>query len=133
MADTTLTQTPVTLIASTSVAAGTPARATRDMLTKHGGLLTVKITNGATGPGVQAVATVYVAHTSGATPSAGAAGADWKTLQVLGGGGITANAVSEFSCVVPPCCHMQVEIGGNTVQAVTGEAFFTEYTKLVTT
>jgi hypothetical protein len=133
MPDTTTLLTPATIIASTSVAAGTPQRAAYDLRGKHGGLLTVKITNGGTPPGAQAVATVHVAHDSGTTPAVGAAGAVWKTLAVLGGGGLTASAVSEFPFPVPPCCHFQVEIAGNTSQAVTAEAFFTEYTKLVTT
>lgn len=134
MSTTTTTLTPATLIAAgTSVVAGTPQRAARDMRGKHGGLLTTKITNGATGPTAQAVVTVYVAHNSGTTPATGAEGADWKTYAVLGGGGTTANAVTPMSIVLPPCCHVQVEIGGNTVQNVTGEAFITDYTDLQTT
>ena len=133
MAATTTTLTPVTLIAAgTTVAAGTPQRAARDMRAHHGGLLTAKITNGGTGPTVQAIVTVYVAHNSGTTPATGAEGADWKTFAVLGGGGTTASAVTTFAIVVPPCCHLQVEIGGNTAQSVTGEAFLTEYTDLQT-
>lgn len=134
MPDTTTLLTPVTLIgAGTSVAAGVPQRAAYDMRGKHGGLLTVKIANGASAPTAQAVATIHVAHDSGATPGVGAAGAVWKTLAVIGGGGTTANTTFEFPFQVPPCCHIQVEIAGNTVQAVTAEAFLTEYTKLVTT
>jgi hypothetical protein len=133
MATTTTTLTPATLIAAgTTVAVGTPQRAARDMRGKHGGLLTAKITNAGTGPTVQAIVTVYISHTSGTTPATGGEGADWKTYAVLGGGGSTGNAVSPFSCVLPPCCHVQVEIGGNTVQNVTGEAFITDYTDLQT-
>ena len=133
MSTTTVTLTPATLIAAgTSVVAGTPQRAARSMVGKHGGLLTAKITNGASAPTVQAVVTVYVAHTTGATPATGPEGADWKTYAVLGGGGTTANAVTPMSIVLPPCCHVQVEIGGNTVQNVTGEAFITDYEALET-
>lgn len=133
MTVTTVTLTPATLIgAGTTIAVGTPQRAARDMRGKHGGLLTAKITNGTTGPTVQAVVTVYISHASGTTPAVGGEGADWKTYAVLGGGGATGSAVSPFSCVIPPCCHVQVEIGGNTVQNVTGEAFITEYTNLDT-
>ena len=134
MPDTTTLLTPATLIgAGTTVVAGTPQRVAYDMRGKHGGLLTVKITNGATAPTAQAVATIHVAHDSGATPAVGAAGAVWKTLAIIGGGGTTNSGVSEFPFQVPPCCHFQIEIAGNTVQNVTAEAFFTEYTKLVTT
>ena len=133
MTVTTVTLTPGTLIAAgTTVAAGTPQRAARTMIGKHGGLLTAKITNGTTGPTVQATVTVYVAHTTGSTPATGAEGADWKTFAVLGGGGTVANAVTPLSIVLPPCCHVQVEIGGNTAQSVTGEAFITDYTNLDT-
>ena len=133
MSTTTVTLTPATLIAAgTTCAAGTPQRAARSMIGKHGGLLTAKITNGGTGPGVQCVATVYVAHTTGSTPSTGAEGADWKTYAILGGGGTTANAVTPMSIVLPPCCHVQIEFAGNTTQSVTVESFITDYTDLST-
>jgi hypothetical protein len=132
MATTTTTLTPATFLASVACVPGTPQRATRSMLGKLGGLVTAKITNGATGPTVQCVATLLVAHTTGSTPTAASEGADWKTLAVLGGGGSTANAVSTFSFEVPPCCHLEIEFSGNTVQNVTVEAFITDYTDLQT-
>lgn len=134
MITTTATKTPRTLIAAgTSVAAGTPQRAAVDLRTKHGGVLTVKLTNGATGPTAQAVATLMIAHDAGTLPATGAAGAVWKTLQVLGGGGTTANAVTELAYIVPQgVMHLQVEIAGNTGQAVTGEAYLSELTDFQT-
>ncbi len=133
MAATTTTLTPATLVAaSTSNGAGSTTRGTRDMRTKHGGLLTAKITNGGTGPTAQCTATVLIAHNSGTTPTAGSEGADWKTYAVLGGGGTTASAVTTFSLVVPPCCHVEIEFTGNTGQAVTVESFITDYTDLQT-
>ena len=132
MATTTTTLTPATLLASVACVPGTPQRATRSMLGKLGGLVTAKITNGATGPTVQCVATLLVAHTTGSTPTAAGEGADWKTLAVLGGGGSTNSAVSTFSYEVPPCCHLEIEFAGNTVQNVTVEAFITDYTDLQT-
>lgn len=132
MPTTTTTLTPGTLVASTSNAAGSTTRGTRDMRGKHGGLLTAKITNGGTGPTVQCTATVLIAHNSGATPTAGSEGADWKTYAVLGGGGTTASAVTPLSMVIPPCCHVEVEFTGNTGQAVTVEAIITDYTDLQT-
>lgn len=133
MSDTTTFLTPVVLQASTSVAAGSPLRVARDIRTAHGGVLTARVTNGGTGPGAQCVVTVHVAHDSGVLPATGAEGAVWKTYQVLGGGGTAANASTPFTLVLPPMCHFQVEFAGNTVQPVTVEAQFTEYTKLVTT
>lgn len=132
MSVTTVNLTSATLIAAgTSVAVGTPQRAARDMTTKHGGILTAKITNGGTGPTVQAVVTVYISHAA-TTPAVGGEGVDWKTFAVMGGGGTVANAVTPMSLVLPPCRHVQVEISGNTAQAVTGEAFITDYTNLET-
>lgn len=130
MATITPTKTARTIIAAgTSVAASTPYRAAIDLRTKHGGVLTVKLTNGATGPTAQALATLHIAHDSGTLPATGAAGATWKTLAVIGGGGYTANAVTELAYIVPQgVMHLQVEISGNTGQAVTAEAFLSELT-----
>ncbi len=131
MSTTTVTLTPFTLQAPATVTAGTPLRAARSMVGKHGGLLTAKITNGGTGPTAQCVATVYIAHNT-TTPATGPEGADWKTFTVMGGGGTTANAVTPMSIVLPPCCAVQIEFAGNTIQPVTGEALITEYTNLDT-
>jgi hypothetical protein len=132
MSTTTVTLTAATLQASATVAAGTPLRAARSMIGKHGALLTAKVTNGGTGPTAQCVVTVYIAHTTGSTPATGAEGADWKTFAVLGGGGTTANAITPMSIVLPPCCHVQIEFAGNTAQSVTAEALITDYTNLDT-
>ena len=88
MTTTTLTKTPRTLVASGSNAAGSTTRGTLDLRTAQGGLLTLKITNGATGPTVQCQANILAAHNSGSTPAAASAGADWKTLWGFGGGTI---------------------------------------------
>lgn len=133
MATTTPTLTPRTLIAAgTSNAAGATTRGVLDLRGKHGGLLTIKLSNGGTGPTVPAEGRVLVAHNSGATPAAASAGVDWKTHFVFGGG-TTNSAVTEQSFVMPPCCHLEVEITGNTGQAVGCEALMTEYTDLQTT
>ena len=122
-----LTKTPATIIAAgSSNAAGGTIRQVIDLRSMYGGFLTVKITNGATGPSVQAVANVLAAHNSGSTPAAGSAGADWKTLASWGGG-TANNGVSEWSMVIDPAiCHLEVEITGNTGQAVTCEAYITQ-------
>lgn len=125
MAITTITLTPVTVVSSVSNAAGGTTRGTVDMRGKMGGLLTMKITNGATGPTVQCEGRVLIAHSAGATPAATSAGADWKTLWKFAGG-TTASAVTEQSMDVPPCNHLEVEFTGNTGQAVVVEAFLSE-------
>lgn len=122
-----LTKTPVVIIAAgTSNGVGATTRGTVDLRSVYGGLLTVKITNGATGPTTQAQANVLMAHNSGATPAAASAGADWKTLASWGNG-VTNSSIGEWSMVIDPAiCHIEVEITGNTGQAVTCEAFITE-------
>lgn len=133
MTTTTLTKTPRTLIAAgTSNAASSSTRGTADLRTAQGGLLTVKITNGATGPTVPATVKILVAHNSGATPAAASAGADWKTVwsfQASTGN----NVVTEQSITIDPAVmHLEVEVTGNTGQAVTCEAFLSEITSAVT-
>lgn len=133
MTTTTLTKTPRTLIAaSTSNAAGSSTRGTADLRTAQGGLLTVKVTNGATGPTVPATVNILVAHDAGATPTAGAAGADWKTIWSFASS-TGNNAVTEQSITIDPgVMHLEVEVTGNTAQAVTCEAFLSEITSVTT-
>ena len=120
-----LTKTPVTLIASGTVnaAAGT-TRGTADLRQSYGGMLTIKLTNNGA-LGAQAVANVLLAHTDGATPAAGSAGVDWKTLFSVGNGTITGT-VGEWSVPIDPSInHIEVEVTGNTTNGVTCEAIIT--------
>lgn len=129
MTTTTLTKTARTLIAAaTSNAAGATTRGTVDLRTKQGGLLTIKLTNGATGPTVVATCNVLVAHNAGTTPTAASAGTDWKTIWSFSGA--TGNsAVAEQSIEIGPgVMHLEVEVTGNTGQAVVCEAFLSEIT-----
>lgn len=119
----------ITLTASTIIAAGTSngagstTRGVLDFRTYHSGTLTIKLTNGASPPTIQAVANVLIAHNTSSTPTAGSAGTDWKTVASFGGG-TTANGVSEWSITLgPEIMHVEVEITGNTGQAVACEAF----------
>lgn len=133
MTTTTLTKTPRTLIAaSTSNAAGSTTRGTVDLRTAQGGLLTVKVTNGATGPTVPATVNILVAHNSGATPAAASAGADWKTIWSFAAS-TGNNVITEQSITIDPgVMHLEVEVTGNTGQAVTCEAFLSEITSVAT-
>lgn len=134
MTTTTLTKTPRTLIAAGTSNAVSPAatRGTADLRTAQGGLLTVKVTNGATGPTVPATVNILVAHNAGATPAAGAAGADWKTIWSFAAS--TGNSVvTEQSVTIDPAVmHVEVEVTGNTAQAVTCEAILSEITSAAT-
>lgn len=132
MTDTTLVKTARTLVsAGTSNSAGGTTRGTLDLRTTHGGVLYMKITNGGTGPTAQCEGRVLGAVNDGATPTAASAGSDWKTLWRFGGG-TAANAVTERPYEVPAGVqHLEVEFTGNTGQAVTVEAVFSEITKAV--
>lgn len=116
-----------TLIAAgTSNSAGSSQRGAVDLRTALGGLLTVKVTNGATGPTVAATVNIHAAHDDGSLPATGAAGAVWKTLYTVQHVA-TANAVGEWEFrIAETVMHLQVEVTGNTAQAVTCEAFLSE-------
>ncbi len=131
MTTATATKAARTLIAAaTSNAAGATTLGTVDLRTAFGGLLTIKLTNGGTGPTLQAEARVLVAHNTGSTPTAAGAGADWKTIYVVGNG-TSASTVGEWSIPIDQSVmHCEVEITGNTGQAVTCEAFLSELSSI---
>ena len=131
MSTTTLTKTPRTLIAAgTSNAAGATTRGVVDLRTAQGGLLTIKTNNTGT-LGVQAEVRILIAHNAGATPAPGSAGADWKTVYVLGTG-VVSGTTNEWSYRVPAdAMHLEVEVTGNTTNAVTCEAFLSEISNAV--
>ena len=131
MTTATATKAARTLIAAaTSNAAGATTRGTVDLRTAFGGLLTIKLTNGGTGPTLQAEARVLVAHNTGSTPTAGGAGTDWKTIYVVGNG-TSASTVGEWSIPIDQSVmHCEVEVTGNTGQAVTCEAFLSELSSI---
>lgn len=116
------------IVASTSRAAGAASTfGTLDVSSAHGGIVTMKITNAATGPTVQCEGRVLISHND-TLPTASSAGTDWKTIWRFGGG-VTANAVTEQSFTFgPEVRHVEIEFTGNTGQAVTVEAFATTYT-----
>ena len=120
-----LAKTARTLIASVSNAAAGTTRGTIDLETTYGGTLTMKITNGATGPTVQCEGRVLIAHNA-TLPAAASAGADWKTVYTFGGG-VAVNAITEMPYEVGMgVMALEVEFTGNTGQAVTVEAFLSE-------
>lgn len=127
MTTTTLVKTARTVFASATVTAGAPSRGRQDLQTAMGGVLTMKITNGATGPTIACQANVLIAHNA-TQPAAASAGADWKTVAVFVAG-VTNNGVYEFVYdVAPSVMGIEVEFTGNTAQNVTAEAFMSELT-----
>lgn len=125
------TKTPRSIIAAaTSNTAGGTTRGTLDLRTAFGGLLTLKLTNGGTGPTIAATINILVAHDSGSTPAAGSAGATWKTLLSITHN-TNSGAIGEWSIPIDPSVmHLEVEVTGNTGQAVVCEAQFSELTSV---
>lgn len=122
-----LTKNDTTIIASASNAAGATTRGTIDLSAVYGGIVTMKITNGATGPTAQCEGRVLISHAD-TLPAAASAGANWKTIWRFGGG-TTNNAITEQSFQFgPEVRHLEIEFTGNTGQAVTVEAIITTYT-----
>lgn len=127
MTTTTLTKTARTVVSSSSNAAGATTRGTLSLVTAQGGILTMKITNGATGPTIACTGNVMIAHNA-TTPTAASAGADWKTLWSFSGL-TTNNGIVERSIEIGPgVMQLEAEFTDNTAQAVTVEAFFSEIT-----
>lgn len=126
-----LTKTARTIVASASNAAAATTRGTLDMNSvQGGGFLTIKMTNGGTGPTVQCTANVLIAHNA-SIPAAASAGTNWKTIASYGGG-TTASAVTEIGMPIDPSIMcLEVEFTGNTAQAVTVEAYLSELTSAV--
>ena len=125
-----ITKTAVELVAGgTSNAATSTTRGRVDLEAAYGGFLTMKITNGGTGPTTQCEGRVLVAHNA-TLPAAGSAGSDWKTIYPFGGG-TTASAVTEVGIPIDPSIMaLEVEFTGNTGQAVTVEAYLSELTSV---
>jgi hypothetical protein len=99
--------------ATSNAAGGTTTGTAVDLTTKYGALVTIKITNGATGPTVAAQANVY---TSGD-------GTNFKLFYTIAAN-TTASAVNEWAIDIPAAAmYVRVDVTGNTVQAVTCEAF----------
>jgi hypothetical protein len=125
-----LTKTARTVYASASLAAGAgPVWGRLDLNSVQGpSRLTIKITNGATGPTTQCTARVLIAHNA-TLPSAASAGTDWKTLYAPVGPGTGNNASIEQSYPIgPEVMCLEVEFTGNTGQGVTVEAYLSELT-----
>ena len=116
-----LAKSKTVLVASAANAAGATARGTADVSTAYGGIVTLKITNGATGPTAQCEGRVLISHED-ILPAAAAAGANWKTVWRFGGGTASGATTEQSFTFGPEVRHLEVEFTGNTAQAVTVEA-----------
>ena len=126
-----LIKTARTLVSTAPNGAGATTRGRLNMnLAQGGGLLTIKMTNGTTGPTAQCICNILIAHNP-TLPPAASAGADWKTIASYGGG-IASNAATEVGLPIDPSIMcLEVEFTGNTVQPVTVEAYLSELTMAV--
>jgi len=114
------TKTYTTLIAAaTSNTAGSTTTGTAaNTSTAYGGAITVKLTNGATGPTVAAQAHVLVSGDN----------TNFKTLCTFYGDTVNSS-VNEFAVDINPGYkYVNVTVDSNTGQTVTCEAFFHELT-----
>lgn len=118
-----------TLVASAANTAGSTTRGRLDMNAVQGtSTLTIKITNGGTGPTTQCTCKIMIAHNA-TLPAAAAEGTDWKVLYPAIGPG-TGNSASITSSyrIDPSVMCLEVEFTGNTGQDVTVEAYLSEFT-----
>lgn len=123
-------QTRTALVSSASNSAGGTTRGRLDCSAVDGGILTFRITNGGTGPTVQAEARVLVAHIGTSMPSAaseGTADTDWKLVYSVGGGTTASASTRGVYRFGPEVAYLEIEFTGNTGQAVTVEAIATTY------
>ena len=122
--------TSTILVTSTSNAANGTVRGTVDLSLADGGIVTLKITNGGTGPTAQCEARILIAHAQASLPAAGAEGSSataWKQVATYGGGlvaNISTRGSYRFGREV---AYLEVEFTGNTGQAVTVEAYCTSH------
>jgi hypothetical protein len=125
-----LTKTARTLVASAANAAGATTRGRLDMnAVQGGGFLTIKMTNGGTGPTTQCLCNILIAHNT-TLPTAASAGTDWKTIASYGGGTVASYPTEIGISIDPSIMCLEVEFTGNTGQSVTVEAYLSELTTI---
>lgn len=125
------TQARTVLVSSAANTAGSTTRGRLDCSAVDGGIITFRMTNGASGPTTQCEARIMVAHKDSAMPAAASEGTgdlDWKQVYAIGG--TTGNSATVRGEYVfgPEVAYAQIEFTGNTGQSVTVEAHATTYT-----
>jgi len=115
---TTATKTARTLIASASLAVAGTASGSLDLRTTFGALVTVRVTNGGTGPTVAPTVTINVSTDNGTWRQ-------YTAVQSNTGNSVVTDFVFDIPATV---MYVQVSITGNTGQAVTVEALAHEFT-----
>ena len=113
------THTPRTLRASASLAASTAATCTEwDNSTKYGGLVAVRLTNGASAPTTAPLVQIYVGEATGV-----------KRLLYAATGDTVNSSVTDIVCEVPASAmFVNVTITNGATNAITADAFAQELT-----
>lgn len=110
----TKAQSTIITAATSNSASSTTTGTLCSLTTAYGALVTIKLTNGGTGPTVAANAYVNVT---------GDAGSTYKLFYKFGGDTV-ASSVNEFAIDIPPgAMGVNVVVKDNTGQAVVCEAF----------
>lgn len=111
------TKTSKTILASSTITAGTPTNGTEwNASTAYGGIVFAKITNGGTGPTVGCDFVVYLGESTGTKREFSRQTAP-----------TTNSAVQEFAVEIPPgAMFINVTFTGNTAQNVTAECYAEE-------
>jgi hypothetical protein len=125
----TVVKTATPVVASGTNAAGATTRGRIELKTGFGGILTANILNGPTGPTVQCVCNVLVAHNA-TQPAEASAGADWKLAFSVGGGTANNGNTPIFWTIPAGVMQLEIEFTGNTAQSVTIEAFVSEVSSI---
>jgi hypothetical protein len=110
------------IVASVSNADGATTRGAIDLRERDGGIVTVKMQAGVSGLSTVCEARIMVAHTTGATPATGAAGAVWKTVGIMAGSTQPSIVIERMYEIPPAVKHLQIEFTGNTGESATVEA-----------
>jgi len=131
MSVTSNTQNARTLVATVANAAAGTTRGGVDLATKFGGFLTLRMVTGATAPTAQCICTVLVAHAA-TLPTLGSSGAVWKPIFTFGSGTLANITTDQSIAIDPAIMQLSVEFTGNTGQAVTCEAYLSEFTSYTT-
>lgn len=119
-----ITTSKATFVAETTNAATATTEGTMDVKAKYGGIITMRITNGATGPTVPCRGFVFVSHED-TLPAAGAA--SWRAIWMFSGVTTASASVTQAFTFGPEVRHIKTTFTGNTEQAVTVEALASLY------
>lgn len=125
------TQAATAIVTSAAKAAATVTRGRLDCTAVDGGIVTVRITNGATAPTAQATARILVAHKGSSMPAAaseGTADTDWKQVYEIGAGTTNSASARTQYRFGPEVAYLEVEFPAHTGNDVTVEAHATTFT-----